>query len=40
LRSRANAPVIVLTARDTEQDKLAGFAVGTDDYLVKPFSLP
>ena len=33
-------PVIMLTARDTEQDKLKGFSVGTDDYLVKPFSLP
>ena len=33
-------PVIMLTARDTEQDKLTGFSSGTDDYLVKPFSLP
>ena len=33
------APIIMLTARDTEQDKLKGFSVGTDDYLVKPFSL-
>ena len=33
-------PVIMLTARDTEQDKLRGFSVGADDYLVKPFSLP
>jgi DNA-binding response OmpR family regulator len=33
-------PVIMLTARDTEQDKLKGFSVGTDDYLVKPFSMP
>ncbi|MBT3204734.1 MAG: response regulator transcription factor [Gammaproteobacteria bacterium] len=32
-------PVIMLTARDTEQDKLKGFDSGTDDYLVKPFSL-
>ena len=32
-------PVIMLTARDTLQDKLNGFAVGTDDYLVKPFDL-
>jgi len=33
-------PVIMLTARDTEQDKLKGFSVGADDYLIKPFSLP
>lgn len=33
-------PVIMLTARDTEQDKLKGFSAGADDYLVKPFSLP
>lgn len=32
-------PVIMLTARDTLDDKLEGFDVGTDDYLVKPFEL-
>jgi DNA-binding response OmpR family regulator len=32
-------PILMLTARDSEQDKLDGFAAGTDDYLVKPFSL-
>lgn len=32
-------PVLMLTARDTLQDKLTGFASGADDYLVKPFSL-
>lgn len=30
-------PVLMLTARDTLDDKLKGFAAGTDDYLVKPF---
>ncbi|WOE32428.1 MULTISPECIES: response regulator transcription factor [unclassified Acinetobacter] len=30
-------PVLMLTARDTLHDKLKGFHVGTDDYLVKPF---
>jgi DNA-binding response OmpR family regulator len=35
-----NTPIIMLTAKDTEQDKLMGFGAGTDDYLVKPFSLP
>jgi len=33
-------PIIMLTAKDTEEDILKGFSVGTDDYLVKPFSLP
>lgn len=37
--ARSNIPVLMLTAKDTERDKLAGFEAGTDDYLVKPFSL-
>lgn len=32
-------PVLVLTARDSEGDKLEGFGAGADDYVVKPFSL-
>lgn len=32
-------PVLMLTARDQLDDKLAGFQAGTDDYLVKPFSV-
>jgi DNA-binding response OmpR family regulator len=32
-------PVLMLTARDTLDDKLAGFRHGADDYLIKPFSL-
>jgi len=32
-------PVLMLTARAEEADKVAGFAVGADDYLTKPFSL-
>jgi len=32
-------PVLMLTARDSLADKLAGFQAGTDDYLVKPFQL-
>ncbi len=35
-----STPIIMLTAKDAEQDILKGFSVGTDDYLVKPFSLP
>ena len=33
-------PILMLTARDTERDKLVGFENGADDYLTKPFSLP
>lgn len=32
-------PIIMLTARDTIEEKLEGFAVGANDYLVKPFSM-
>ena len=34
-----DVPVLMLTARDALEDKLAGFDSGTDDYLVKPFEL-
>jgi two-component system, OmpR family, response regulator len=34
-----DTPVLFLTARDTLEDKAAGFAAGADDYLTKPFSL-
>ena len=36
---RRSTPVLMLTARDTIQDKIIGFESGADDYLVKPFSL-
>ncbi len=36
---RLATPILMLTARDTVKDKLTGFEVGADDYLVKPFSL-
>lgn len=40
LRSQGvDVPVLMLTARDTLEDKLAGFDAGTDDYLIKPFEL-
>lgn len=34
-----DTPILMLTARDTLEDKLQGFACGADDYLVKPFAL-
>ncbi|MES0811712.1 response regulator transcription factor [Roseibium sp. SCPC15] len=37
-RSGLNCPILMLTARDTLSDKVAGFEAGTDDYLVKPFA--
>lgn len=41
LRQRGNAvPVLILTARDTREDKVAGLDGGADDYLTKPFDLP
>ena len=40
LRNRGvEIPVLMLTARDSLADKLAGFDAGTDDYLVKPFEI-
>jgi DNA-binding response OmpR family regulator len=41
LRKRGiSTPVLLLTARDTLEDKIAGFQSGADDYLVKPFAMP
>lgn len=34
-----STPILMLTARDTVEDRIEGFEAGTDDYLVKPFSL-
>ncbi|MBT7333302.1 MAG: response regulator transcription factor [Gammaproteobacteria bacterium] len=38
--ARKSTPIIMLTARDQLSDKIQGFEVGADDYLVKPFELP
>ncbi|MEW8624275.1 MAG: response regulator transcription factor [Candidatus Thiodiazotropha sp.] len=38
-RQGVDMPILMLTARDTLDDKLAGFRAGTDDYLVKPFQM-
>jgi DNA-binding response OmpR family regulator len=39
-RSNAQTPVLILTARDTLEDKILGLDLGADDYLVKPFAFP
>ena len=36
---KINAPIIFLTAKDTENDILTGFSLGADDYMAKPFSI-
>lgn len=38
IREKTNVPVLFLTAKSGEHDKVLGFSVGGDDYLVKPFS--
>src|SRR5258708_39799535 len=38
IRAAGATPVVVLTARDTELDKLLGLELGADDYVTKPFS--
>ena len=38
LRSESDVPIIMLTARTTEQDRLTGLDLGADDYVTKPFS--
>ena len=39
LRRESDVPVLMLTARDTEIDKVVGLEIGADDYLAKPFSM-
>ena len=38
IRAWANTPILMLTARQGEEDRIAGLELGADDYLVKPFS--
>ena len=38
VRQTSNVPIVFVSARDTEPDKVAGFTLGGDDYLTKPFS--
>ena len=39
LRGSSNVPILMLTAKDTIQDRVSGLDAGADDYLVKPFEL-
>jgi two-component system response regulator RegX3 len=39
IRATSQAPIIMLTARDSEIDKVVGLEVGADDYVTKPFSM-
>ena len=38
MRSRSRVPILMLTARDEEPDRIIGLEIGADDYLTKPFS--
>ena len=38
LRTRSNVPIIMVTARDSEIDKVVGLEIGADDYVTKPYS--
>ncbi|MCL2377509.1 MAG: response regulator transcription factor [Defluviitaleaceae bacterium] len=38
LRAISNVPIIMLTARDTDEDYISGISLGSDDYFTKPFS--
>jgi DNA-binding response OmpR family regulator len=40
LRRRSDMPIVMLTARGTETDRIVGLELGADDYVVKPFSGP
>lgn len=38
LRERSSVPIILITAKDSDQDKVQGLGLGADDYIVKPFN--
>ena len=38
LRSQSDVPILMLTAKDEELDRVLGFSLGADDYVIKPFS--
>ena len=39
IRQEMNAPILMLTARDDEIDRVIGLEIGADDYITKPFSM-
>lgn len=39
LRNKSNVPILMLTARDHEVEKILGLSIGADDYMTKPFSI-
>jgi two-component system, OmpR family, response regulator RegX3 len=39
IRAQSNVPIVILTAKDSEADKVAGLEIGADDYVTKPFSM-
>src|SRR5205809_7852313 len=39
IRSESQVPIVILTAKDSEADKVAGLELGADDYVTKPFSM-
>lgn len=39
VREKSNVPIIMLTAREEETDKVLGLEIGADDYITKPFSM-
>jgi len=38
IRAKSNVPIIIVSAKDSELDRITGITLGSDDYLVKPFS--
>src|SRR5437773_640236 len=38
MRGQSSVPIVMLTARDEEPDRVVGFELGADDYVAKPFS--
>lgn len=38
IRQKSNVPIIIVSAKDSDPDKIAGLTLGSDDYLTKPFS--